>query len=40
MGIYGICSIIKFVLFLDCIKFGFELINQKIFEIQIKNLAT
>jgi DNA modification methylase len=33
--IYGICSIIKLVLFLDYIRFGFQLINQKLFEMKI-----
>jgi hypothetical protein len=33
--IYGMCSIIKPILFLDYIRFGFEVVNQKLFEMKI-----
>jgi len=32
--IYGICSIIDMFMFLDCIRFGFELFSQKMFELK------
>ncbi len=34
--IYGICGIIEHMfMFLDCTRFGFESINQKMFEMKI-----
>jgi len=37
--IYGICNIIELFLFLDCTRFGFELVNQKMFEMKIWKMS-
>jgi len=37
--IYGICNIIKHVLFLDYTRFGFKLVNQKMFEMKILKMT-